>query len=268
MPLFGDDGMACGSAASVRPTRQHQHDSTCIAPTESAAPYDAEALRLARGLAHDFNNLLAIITGNVQLAQMRATDARLARYLRDAEQACEMAAHMTHSVSSYARDRHIAPVTIDLAGFLSSRITIFEAVLAKRAALAVTVASDVPCICVDQSGLESAMINLLGNARDAMPSGGSVTIDVQCAAVGDGRAAVSIAVRDTGCGMTERIRARAFDPFFTTKPAGHGTGLGLASVQGFARQAGGRAEIDSMLGHGTTVRLVLPAAPEQRSSAS
>lgn len=232
---------------------------------------NTSAVRLARGLAHDFSNLLAIITGNVQLADRRAMDQTAKRYLRDAELACDMAARLTRRVMSFAEDRRLAADEISVAALLQDQ----HALLSRAAGDAITVThhitGTIPAIVTDRSALENALLNLVLNARDAMPSGGTIEISASVVCIVAANAEphnldpgtyVCIAVSDTGAGMTARIQERAFDPFFTTKDPGRGTGLGLATVYGFAKQAGGTAHIASAPGKGTTVTLMLPVTPK------
>ena len=187
-------------------------------------------------------------------------------FLREASQASHMAARLADRMVGFARNRSGIPISIDVAAAIAQQL----ALLQHAAGSAISIVSDVPpasgIILADRSALENALLNLALNARDAMPNGGTLTISVRASE--SEHAAVmlpprvkgylEIAVSDTGTGMTERVRCHAFDPFFSTKPPGHGTGLGLATVLGFAHQSGGTARIESTRGAGTTVTIILP----------
>ncbi len=240
----------------------------------TSEPLEAEmlsrSLRLARGVAHDFNNLLAIITGNVQLADAKISDRAVKRYLKEAEQACAMGARLTQRLMTFAKDRRLAPTRIDVSTLFAEQQTLWLRALGQDIALAVECADNLNHVQADRSEFENAILNLVINAKDAMPNGGRLVIAASAVnSVADtpnlspgGKLSqgnyVRIAVSDTGIGMTSRVCARAFDPFFTTKAPGRGTGLGLASVLGFADQSNGTVTILSTPGQGTTVSLYLP----------
>ncbi len=238
----------------------------------TSEPLEAEmlsrSLRLARGVAHDFNNLLAIITGNVQLADAKISDRAVKRYLKEAEQACAMGARLTQRLMTFAKDRRLAPTRIDVSTLFAEQQTLWLRALGQDIALAVECADNLNHVQADRSEFENAILNLVINAKDAMPNGGrlvvaatDVTNDADALKLSPGNY-VRIAVSDTGIGMTSRVCARAFDPFFTTKAPGRGTGLGLASVLGFAHQSNGTAAILSTPGQGTTVSIYLPAVSQ------
>ena len=266
--ILDDQGQVCSVVETFRIA------TTARAPADAppALQCNSAAVRLARGVAHDFNNLLAIITGNVQLAGRKTTDAARSSYLREAEQACDMAARLTQRLMTFAEDRHYAASQIAPGDVLTAQHPLLKYALGDAAALAFDITGDAWPILADRSALENAILNLIINARDAMVARGTVTVSVRNerrasedhhsdAHAGGLNAGdyVRIAVSDTGTGMPPGIVARAFDPFFTTKPLGRGTGLGLASVYGFAKQSGGTAMIESAPGRGTTVTLILPA---------
>jgi PAS domain S-box-containing protein len=222
-----------------------------------------DSVRLARGIAHDFNNILAIIGGNVQLARERTEDKTTVRFLAEAEQACAMGARMTQRIMTFAEGRHFAPTAIDVAAMLSRQAPLVHSILGAGITLEIEAQPEMPPVFADLSGLENAILNLALNARDAMPGGGQLLIRATRL---EASREIKIDVQDTGTGMTPHIKARAFEPFFTTKDPGRGTGLGLASVYGFAKQSGGRAEIDSTLGNGITISLYLPVATKHAAS--
>ena len=249
--IFASDGAILGVIETIRPVDQSKK---ALSVPPSIGPAD-HAVRLARGIAHDFNNLLAIIGGNVQLAGQRNADPVSAAFLREAELACEMGARLTQRIMTFAEDRHLTPVEIDIKKLLDMQLAMLQRVLGDRTRLSLDIGNPLPPVFADRSALENAILNLALNARDAMPDGGKTVIG---ATLDEASHQVCIAFQDTGTGMTPRVVARAFDPFFTTKDPGRGTGLGLASVEGFAKQSGGRASIESAPGRGTTVSIFLP----------
>jgi PAS domain S-box-containing protein len=223
--------------------------------------------RLTGGIAHDFNNLLTVVIGSAEsLADGLDQAPELQSLARLALDAAERGAELVSRLLAFARTQPLAARPIDCAAFLRDLLPILQRTINSQAAIEVRT-GDAPLFCLaDRTHLTSAMLNLAINARDAMPAGGRLTISATRAG-GDGQDHVVLSVEDTGEGMTAQTRARALEPFFTTKPEGRGSGLGLSMVHGFASQSGGRLEIDSEPGAGTTVRIYLPqtdapAAPE------
>jgi signal transduction histidine kinase/DNA-binding response OmpR family regulator len=226
--------------------------------------------QLTGGLAHDFNNMLAVVIGSVNLAKRRlATDpAETLRYLDGALEGAEHAATLTHRLLAFSRRQPLAPEPIDPNKMVSSMAEMLRRTLGEDVNLEAVFAGGLWRAFADPSQLETTILNLALNARDAMPQGGKLTIETSNAYLDEEYAAreigipsgqyVLIAVTDTGTGMSRETVARAFDPFFTTKPAGRGTGLGLSQVYGFVRQSGGHVRIYSEQGLGTTVKLYLP----------
>lgn len=286
---YASDPLICAVTADL--TDQKQQDYTlheAIGRLEAESLQRAiveEALRqsqkmeaigqLTGGLAHDFNNLLTAILGALeqmqsQLAQGR-TD-RLARYVDAAREAADRAAALTHRLLAFARRQPLDPVEVSPARLMAGMEELIRRTVGPRIEVSLAGATDGLTLC-DGNQLENALLNLAINARDAMPRGGhlrlavhGVTLSPEQAALRDLTAGryLSIEVTDDGEGMTPEVAARAFDPFFTTKPVGQGTGLGLSTIYGFARQSGGQAEIASTVGEGTTITLLLPevvAAP-------
>jgi two-component system NtrC family sensor kinase len=226
--------------------------------------------QMTGGIAHDFNNLLTVIAGNAALMEKRAGDAPAARRAAASIQlAAQRGAEITQQLLAFAGRQTIRPETIDL----NTRLLAFKPLLDRAASEAVQISldlgADVQPVCVDPGQFEAAILNLVGNARDAMPDGGWVTITTRNAGLDlDARPgapaepAVRVAVSDTGTGMDRETVAKAFEPFFTTKGIGRGTGLGLSQVYGFARQAGGTARINSSPGAGTSIEIVLPVSTQ------
>ncbi len=230
--------------------------------------------QLTGGLAHDFNNLLTIIIGNAEeLAQIHADDAD-ARWLAEATmQAAERGAMLTSRLLSFARLQTLSPVKLHLGGLLAGLEVLIRRTITENITIKLKADSDVWPVEVDPGQLENAILNLVINARDAMPQGGEIIITASNRRIGeddprrhDGFVAercVMITVADNGCGMPPQDIDRAFEPFFTTKEVGKGSGLGLSMVWGFVRQSNGFAEIRSELGRGTSVQLYFPATDDE-----
>ncbi len=227
--------------------------------------------QLTGGLAHDFNNLLAGISGSLELIQARLNQGRfedLNRYIQAASQSTSRAAALTHRLLAFSRRQTLDPKTVDCNRLVSSMEDLIRRTIGPSTQLEVVLSGGLWTILCDPNQLESALLNLAINARDAMPDGGHLTIETSNAWLDDAYAAtqqdltpgqyIAISVTDTGSGMSAPVIARAFDPFFTTKPMGQGTGLGLSMVYGFIKQSDGHIRIYSELGQGTTMRLYLP----------
>ena len=225
--------------------------------------------QLTGGLAHDFNNLLTAVIGNLDLLSPRlAGDAAAARFLNGAQRAADNGARLTEQLLAFSRRQHLQPRPVDLNGVIAG----MRDLLARTIGPAIRVESrTVPQLwpaLVDPTQIEIAILNLAINARDAMPVGGTLTIETGNLIAGDpslpaeigGRDCVRVAVRDTGVGMTNEVLGSAVEPFFTTKEPGKGSGLGLSQVYGMVRQSEGALQIDSRPGAGTAVHLYLPRA--------
>ena len=233
--------------------------------------------QLTGGVAHDFNNLLTIILGNLQLALRRTTDSRQQRLLTNVYHAAERAAELTKRLLAFSRNQPLNPRPIDANRLVADMSDLLGRTLGETILIETVRGGGLWMTEVDQTELESALLNLAINARDAMPSGGKLTIETgnafldeaYCESVDGVKPGqyVLISMTDTGTGMSQDVIAKAFDPFFTTKPAGTGTGLGLSQVHGFVRQSGGHIRIYSELGEGTTVKIYLPRSFAGRSEA-
>ena len=226
--------------------------------------------QLTGGLAHDFNNLLTGITGSLDLLKIRLAQGRineLERYITAAQGAAGRAATLTHRLLAFARRQTLQPKVVNANTLVSSMEELIRRTVGSNLNMETVLAAGLwNCFC-DPNQLENAILNLCINARDAMPRGGTLTVETANTWVDDDAAKardmdrgqyVAICVTDTGLGMTPEVATKAFDPFFTTKPAGQGTGLGLSMVYGFAKQSGGQVRIYSEPGQGTTVRIYLP----------
>jgi signal transduction histidine kinase len=224
--------------------------------------------QLTGGIAHDFNNLLTVVIGSLTLAIGRDETGNKG-LLQHAMEAAERGVALVQRLLAFARKQRLDPQSIDLGRLLAGIEDLLRRTLGASINLVVVVDRDLAPAHVDANQLELAMLNLTINARDAMPGGGTLRIEV---ANRGGEEAlpfglspgdyVIVSISDSGTGMDEQTLARAFDPFFTTKAIGSGSGLGLPMVQGFAAQSGGAVQIRSKLGEGTTVELWLPQAQE------
>ena len=225
---------------------------------------------MAGGLAHDFNNLLFIINGYLQLLhsdERIRTQADLERYVEHAGDAAERGAEIAKSLLAVTRSQPANAVSVNLGTFLQGIVPLARQALGPDREVNLRVESGDLDVMVDSGQLSSSVLNLVINARDAMGPTGSVLMRAQRVQLAEDEtdapagSYVSVSVQDHGPGMAADVRARAFEPFFTTKPVGKGSGLGLAGVYTFARQCGGTAIIDSIPGQGTTVSILIPAAP-------
>jgi PAS domain S-box-containing protein len=233
--------------------------------------------RLAGGVAHDFNNLLTAITGSLALALRDVAEgARARRWLMETDRAAWRAAALTHQLLAFSRQQVIAPRVLDLRAVVTGAGSMLSRMIGEDVALRTRLA-EAPCLVeVDQGQLEQVLLNLAANARDAMPAGGVLTIEVareESVPVGAGDRlpagpVVVLTVSDTGHGMSEEVRARIFEPFFTTKAAGSGTGLGLAMVYGAVEQNGGLIDVASAPAAGSRFRILLPLARGEKAQAA
>jgi PAS domain S-box-containing protein len=227
-----------------------------------------EALgQLTGGLAHDYNNILGIILGALDmLADLPQTD-EARELIATAQSAAQRGAEVAKPLLALSRREALAPSTVDLHGLLRELTPLLVQTAGKRVEVVVAMQSQAPVVLIESGAFNNSLLNIVINARDAMPEGGRLTI-----ATGDLRVEhrddrglqtgdyVVISLSDTGVGMSADVAARAFDPFFTTKRRGKGTGLGLSMVYGFAQRSKGKAILESVEGHGTTVSLLLPRA--------
>ena len=226
--------------------------------------------QLTGGVAHDFNNLLTVILGNIELLEPRLDDALSQSLAGEAREAAEMGARLTDRLLTFARRQRLETQSINLNEFVLGLTDLLRRTIGTPIDLSTALATDLWPTVADSGQVESAVVNLVINARDAMPNGGRLVIETFNATLDAGDVAnipgmaagdyVVLSVTDTGHGMAPEVRERAFEPFFTTKPAGKGSGLGLATIYGFARQSGGNVTIYSESGKGTTVNLYLPRA--------
>ena len=218
--------------------------------------------RLAGGVAHDFNNLLTVIVNAAELAASDLpAESEARRDLAAVQEAAARAATLTQRLLAFARRQIVQPSAVDLNALLADMGQLLRRLLGEDVELDAPPEGATPAIArVDRGLIEQVVVNLAVNARDAMPDGGRLTLRAAPADAGDADRFVALTVSDTGCGMSEEVRRHLFEPFFTTKAAGKGTGLGLATCYGIVQQSGGRIEVESAVGEGTTVRVFLPCA--------
>ncbi|ABD05423.1 PAS/PAC sensor hybrid histidine kinase [Rhodopseudomonas palustris HaA2] len=224
--------------------------------------------QLTGGIAHDFNNLLTGIVGSLELMRTRLEQGRtdnIARYIDAAMISANRAAALTHRLLAFARRQPLVPKPVDANHLVVSLEDLLRRTIGEAIEFEIAAAPDLWLTLCDPNQLESALLNLAINARDAMPDGGRLTITTRNATFDGGEMPallpgdyVCLTVSDTGVGMNDDVAARAFEPFFTTKPLGRGTGLGLSMIYGFAQQSRGHASIASARSEGTSVTLYLP----------
>ncbi len=233
--------------------------------------------QLTGGIAHDFNNMLAVIIGGLNLAQRKLAkgETDIVRFIDGAVEGAQRAAELTKRLLAFSRQQPLAPKRINLNRLVSDMSELLTRTLGETIQVESVLGAGLWQVEADPAQLESALLNLAVNARDAMPGGGRLTIETANAHIDRPNARqyalpegqyVLIGVTDTGSGMTSDVIEKAFDPFFTTKGVGQGTGLGLSQVYGFVRQSGGHVKIYSEVGVGTTMKIYLPrslAAPSE-----
>jgi PAS domain S-box-containing protein len=224
--------------------------------------------QLTGGIAHDFNNLLTVIIGNLEMLEGKLTTPLQRELTTEALEAADVGARLTARLLAFARRSHLEPESVNLNTFVLGLTDMLHRTLGATVYLSNALTPSLWSVRVDPSQVESAIINLAVNARDAMPQGGRLLIETANARVDAALSSrleglpvgdyVRLSVTDTGSGMSDTVRERAFEPFFTTKEQGRGTGLGLPMIYGFAKQSGGVATIDSVEGQGTTIAIYLP----------
>lgn len=271
-PMIAEDGRYLGRVWYFRDITQRKLAE--IARDQAEAQFrqsqKMEAIgSLAAGVAHDFNNLLSVIMSATDLAmgQLRPGDAMMSE-LREVQNAAGCAAALTRQLLAFGRKQMMRPVPLDLNLVSRTLETMLRRILGEDIEMVLHLAPDLGLVRSDANQIEQVLMNLVVNARDAMPEGGVLTIEthnVRIEEPGDAGADgpkpgryVELTVSDTGCGMDEHVRSRLFEPFFTTKRKGKGTGLGLSTVYGIVRQSGGDISVRSELGKGTTFRILLP----------
>jgi len=221
---------------------------------------------LAGGVAHDFNNLLAVIQGSCDvLVRLSSGDDQRMELVRQIDSAAKHAATLTRQLLAFSRRQVLKPRVLDLNETINSLVPIVRSLVGRGIELRSWLDPTLPAVNADPAQIEQVLLNLVVNARDAMPKGGRLELETAPATAEEARAAgapgarlVRLSVKDTGLGMTPEVKARIFEPFFTTKGPGKGTGLGLSTVYGIVRQSGGFITVESALSKGTTFHVFLP----------
>lgn len=225
--------------------------------------------KMTGGIAHDFNNLLTVIVGNLELLEMRGADDRQMPLIKDALESAEMGADLTTRLMVFARRSNLKPVRSDLREVCANTLSLLKRTIGATYRIKTDFAAELDPVMIDPVQLQSALMNLALNARDAMGTGGELLVSIANVTIDDNYMAqetdiepgdyVRLSVGDDGEGMSLEAQRRAFEPFFTTKAESGGTGLGLAMVYGFVRQSGGHVTLYSELGLGTSFGLYFPA---------
>ncbi|MDE4134524.1 PAS domain S-box protein [Phaeobacter sp. QD34_3] len=260
-PIVTEDGEIELEGVLIDVTEKHE------AQTALAQAQKMEAIgKLTGGVAHDFNNLLAVILGNLELLQEELTSVDQLAFVRKSIAATRRGADLTQNMLSFARQARLEPTTLHLNAVIEDTQNWISRTLPENIEIHMALSSDLWEVSADRSSTESAFLNLILNARDAMPHGGKMTIetcnierdqdfrDSSGELVRQGRYAV-LSVTDTGCGIPKNEIGKIFEPFYTTKEAGRGSGLGLSMIQGFVKQTGGSVQVYSEPGIGTTFRI-------------
>jgi signal transduction histidine kinase/CheY-like chemotaxis protein len=222
--------------------------------------------QMTGGVAHDFNNLLTAVLGNLELATRRGKDDDIRRYLDGATRAAQRGARITSQLLAFSRTQRLQMEPVDLNAIVTAMGDLLFRTIGATVRIETVLEKSLWRATADASQIESVILNLAVNARDAMPDGGRLTITTENVPHTDRTKPadlppghyVAVSVKDTGTGMTEEVLRKAFEPFFTTKPVGSGTGLGLSQVYGIAKQTGGTVKIETEVGKGTVVKVYLP----------
>jgi two-component system cell cycle sensor histidine kinase/response regulator CckA len=265
---LNDDGASRGSLLLARPLAD------CKAEQDTPRPADERTLqsqklealgRLAGGVAHDFNNLLTVILGYAELLTQYGADEHAREVGGEIQKAGERAAALTRQLLAFSRKQVLQPTVLDLNGLVLNLDTMLRRLIGEDVNLTRDLHPHPLLVKADPGQIEQVLTNLVVNARDAMPKGGRLVVstgEVPASSHGalsvGGRGYATLTVKDTGQGMDESVLKRLFEPFFTTKEVGKGTGLGLATVHGIVHQSGGRVEVESEPGRGSTFRVYLP----------
>jgi len=226
--------------------------------------------QLTGGIAHDFNNLLAVISANLQLVERAAKDGEVLRFVTSARRATDRGARLTAQLLAFSRQQVLKPKLVNASELISGFYGLIRQAVGQGCEVQLHTDERLWFCQVDPALLETAVLNLALNGRDAMPDGGVLEIATRNVVLDEGAVGgcppgsyVTLSVTDTGHGMSPEVRDRIFEPFFTTKEVGKGTGLGLSMVYGFVRQSNGHVTVESTLGRGTTIALFLPKATQE-----
>jgi PAS domain S-box-containing protein len=264
-PVRGEDGRVVNYVGGMRDVTHERQ----IEDQLRQAQKMEIAGRLAGGVAHDFNNLITVITGRAQmLLRDEALEPRHLRHVELINETANRAAALTRQLLAFSRKQAIAPRVLDLHAVLANMTKMLRRLIGEDMELVISAGAGLGCVKADPGQIEQVVMNLVVNARDAMPDGGRLTIAAANVRVDEDTARRRVALRpgeyvvlsitDTGCGMSPETQAHVFEPFFTTKAPDKGTGLGLSTVYGIVKQSEGDVVIDSELGRGTTITIYLP----------
>jgi signal transduction histidine kinase len=261
--------LRAGALAEANRELQIQSEERVKAEEQLRQAQKMQALgQLTGGIAHDFNNLLTVIQGSADILQRpNLSEEKRVRFAGAIAQTARRAASLTSQLLAFARRQPLKPEVLDLNAHILDMADLLDRTLGERVTVEINLASGLCPVKVDPTQLEAAILNIAVNARDAMEEAGTLaisTVDIPATEAHGPRA--GLAITDSGAGIDAETLARVFEPFFTTKDVGKGTGLGLSQVYGFAAQSGGDVTIDSVIGQGTTVTLVLPCSEDAVST--
>lgn len=269
-PIRGDDGALLGFTKITRDLTERKLAQEALEQSREQffQAQKMEAIgQLTGGVAHDFNNILAAIMGSIGLAQRRLAQGEdVTRFLDNAMQAAKRGATLTQRMLAFARKQDLQLQPVDVIASVREMAELLTRTIGPQIAISTRFPLKLPPVLADATQLELAVMNLVVNARDAMPEGGTIVLSASQVEE-DGKAYVSLSVQDEGTGMDDETLARATDPFFTTKGVGKGTGLGLSMVQGMVEQCGGKLRLRSKQGKGTTAEILLPVTQTEDAAA-
>lgn len=270
-PIYDDRQELIGFAKITRDITERRKAQEALEQAQ-AALFQAQKMetvgQLTGGIAHDFNNLLTIIVNNLDLLTRNVTGMRETRLIESAQRAAERGAKLTQQLLAFSRRQPLQPTAHDPNLLIGGFESVLRRACGETVDLHLSLGQSSDAISVDGAQFEAALLNLVVNARDAMPNGGMLTIATSSRVLDQDKARaigmpagryVRVEVQDTGTGMAPDVAARVFEPFFTTKEVGKGTGLGLSQVYGFITQSGGHIDVESVPGLGTTITMLLPA---------
>lgn len=269
-PIRDDSGALIGFAKITRDISERREAQIKLEKMQRqlAESQKMDALgQLTGGISHDFNNILMIVSGHLQtLKRSMGSDPRLARAIQAIEHATERGATLTNQLLTFSRRQQVNPERVDVGSLIHAVSEVLDSGLGRDIRLDLDLAGQTWPVVADVSEFETALVNLVLNARDAMPAGGVVRVSAKNTNCSDPPGEfVAITVADTGIGIAKDVMSKIFDPFFTTKPVGKGTGLGLSQVHGFVHQAGGAVQVESEIGKGTRITIMLPRAGTERA---
>jgi PAS domain S-box-containing protein len=270
--IYNDDGTLAGFAKITRDITEKKKAAEELEKANAALFHSQklEAIgQLTGGIAHDFNNLLSVIVSALEVLPLKTRDSADLKIVESMRRAVDRGANLTQQLLSFARQQPLKSEKNSVNNIIRGFETVLRRAVNSTISFNLDLTPKISAVYVDAARLETALLNLVVNARDAMPNGGSLVIassEIRLTAKEvsglDAGSYIRVSITDTGCGMTPQVAARAFEPFFTTKEIGKGTGLGLSQVYGFIAQSGGSATVSSIVGEGTRINIFLPALTE------